>query len=696
MRAAAHTPREPGGEWHDLATHLRDTAALARVRADKFGAGDLARAAGLLHDVGKYNPAFQQYLIDAHTGGRPALSVPHAVHAAILAVERDVPELAFPLYGHHAGLPSRGRLQEAFTDPETREAYERVKAATDGFPVEAPVGSVRVDLRGEMLLRMVFSALVDADYLDTEAHFDPARAALRGGGEQVRRPDDLLPILLEAQRQIMAQKTGTVNDVRREVYSYALEAGAGPRGIYRLVAPTGAGKTRSMLAFALKHAVEHDLDRVIVAVPYTSITDQIAEVAREIFGSEAVLEHHSGVISGEARNRSRLATQNWDAPLVVTTTVQLLESLLSNRPSRCRKLHNTTRSVIVLDEVQTLPVPLLQPIVSVLDELSEHYGVTVVLSTATQPALEGEAPHLRGFSDLRDIVPPALAAEHFRKLRRVRYEVRRDQWSWGRVAAEMPQAERTMAVVNTRQDAADLVEALGDGALHLSASQCAAHRRDVLREVRRRLDADERCLLVATQVVEAGVDLDFDTVLRAYGPLDRIVQAAGRCNREGRLTEGRVVIFRPESGGMPGGEYMTGAYLATNILRRGDDLHDPGVFREYFTRLYQSSDTDAEGIQDLRRNFDYPTVAERFRIVEDAQTDVIIEYDDRASALVERIREEGALRPGDLRRLQPYTVGLFEGDFGRSADQREEIAEGVWAWRGEYDNVRGIVLREGG
>jgi CRISPR-associated endonuclease/helicase Cas3 len=230
----------------------------------------------------------------------------------------------------------------------------------------------------------------------------------------------------------------------------------------------------------------------------------------------------------------------------------------------------------------------------------------------------------------------------------------------------------------------------------LSASQCAAHRRDVLREVRRRLDADERCLLAATQVVEAGVDLDFGTVLRAYGPLDRIVQAAGRCNREGRLTEGRVVVFRPESGGMPGGEYRTGAHLAANILRRGDDLHDPGVFREYFTRLYQSSDTDAEGIQDLRRNFDYPTVAERFRIVEDAQTDVIIGYDARAAALVERIRGEGALRPGDLRRLQPYAVGLFDRDFARLADRREEIAEGVWAWRGEYDNVRGIVVREGG
>ncbi len=667
---------------------------LAKARAEKFGSGDLAGAAGLLHDIGKYDPAFQQYLMDAHAG-RPAVSAPHAVHAARMAVERGVPELAFPLYGHHAGLPSRVRLQEAFANPETREAYERVKAAATGFTVGGPLGAIRPDLSGEMLLRMVFSALVDADYIDTEAHFDPARSALRGGA-QVRRPDALLPILLEAQQQIMAGATGPINDVRREVYRYALEAAAGSTGVYRLVAPTGAGKTRSMLAFALKHAVEHDMDRVIVAVPYTSITDQIAEVARGIFGSEAVLEHHSSVISSEASDRSRLATQNWDAPLVVTTTVQLLESLLSNRPSRCRKLHNTTRSVIVFDEVQTLPVRLLQPIVSVLDELTGCYGATVVLSTATQPALDGDTPHLRGFPDVRDIVPPALASEHFHKLRRVRYEVRRDTWSWGRVAAEMGQEKRVMAVVNTRQDAADLVEALGDGALHLSASQCAAHRREVLREVRRRLDADARCLLAATQVVEAGVDVDFDTVLRAYGPLDRIVQAAGRCNREDRLTEGRVVVFRPESGGMPSGEYRTGAYLAANILRRGDDLHDPGVFREYFTRLYQSSNTDAEGIQDLRRNFDYPTVAERFRIVEDAQSDVIIEYDARATALVERIREEGALRPGDLRRLQPYTVGLFDWDFARSGGQREEIAEGVWVWRGEYDNVRGVVLGEGG
>lgn len=632
--------------------------------------------------------------MDAHAG-RAATSTPHAVYGAMLALERAAPWLAPVIYGHHAGLPSRGRLQEAFAEPETREAYEQIKAAAGRQPgIETSSPGVRpgVDASGEMLLRMIFSALVDADYLDTEAHFDPERAAQRVPAPV---PAALLPTLMEDQERVMRGATGPVNEVRREVYEYCLTAAEVPTGIFRLAAPTGSGKTRSALAFGLKHAVEHGMDRVIVAVPYTSITDQIAQVARTIFGEDATLEHQSGVLSREPTGRNRLAVQNWDAPLIVTTTVQLLESLLSNRPSRCRKLHNITRSVIILDEVQTLPVHLLQPIVSVLAELVRRYNVSVVLSTATQPALDTDSRHLRGFTDVRDIVPSERAAEHFQKLRRVRYEVQREAWSWERVAEELRGTTRAMVVVNTRRDAGALIDAVGGDALHLSASMCGAHRRVVMREVRRRLNGDEPCVLVSTQVVEAGVDLDFDTVLRAFGPLDRIVQAAGRCNREGRLEEGRVVVFSPADGGLPPGEYRTGAHLAANMLRRGDDLHDTGIFREYFTRLYQGVPTDAEGIQPLRAQFDYPAVAERFRLVEDAQADVIVAYDDHARALVARIRSEGELRPGDLRRLQPYAVGLFPRDFEREEQNREEIAEGVWLWRGEYDSVRGIPLGEG-
>jgi CRISPR-associated endonuclease/helicase Cas3 len=688
LHPAAHTPRVPGGEWHDLATHLHATAAKAKARADKFGAGNLAYLAGLWHDLGKYNPAFQQYLIDSHEG-REVTSTLHAIYGALWAAGQGLPELEQVIAGHHTGMPSLADIDNAFSDPAIRLTYENVMTVAPEVEDAISTPKVSRDLRGEMLLRMVFSCLVDADYVDTERHFDPERAAMR---VPPSRPGDLLPLLLVDQERIMLGKVGAVNAVRREVYGHCLSTATESPGVYRLVAPTGAGKTRSALAFGLRHAVEHHLERVVFAVPYLSITDQVAHVARSIFGAENVLEHHSGILTREPSFESKLAVQNWSAALIVTTTVQLLESLLSNRPSRCRKLHNIANSVIILDEVQTLPITLLQPIVSVLQELVDRYGCSVVLSTATQPALTGQFRYLQGFGMVRDIVGPEKAREHFQKLRRVSYEVRPDGWSWQRVAHELRQEGRAMAVVNTRVDAADLCDQVGGDALHLSASMCGAHRKDVLSEVRSRLAQDQACLLISTQVVEAGVDLDFDCVFRAFGPLDRIVQAAGRCNREGRLQEGRVVVFAASDGSLPPGEYRTATHLARNTLRRGIDLHDPGVWDRYFRRLYQGVDTDANHVQPLRSQFNYPEVARRFRLIDDGQQDVIVAYDNRARTLIARIRAEGELRRGDLKRLQPYAVGLYPRDFDKSAADREEIAEGVWVWNGQYDDKKGVII----
>jgi len=644
--------------------------------------------AGLWHDLGKYNPAFQQYLIDSHEG-REATSTPHAIYGALWAAGQGLPELEQVIAGHHTGMPSLADIDNAFSDPAIRLTYENVMTVAPEVEDAISTPKVSRDLRGEMLLRMVFSCLVDADYVDTERHFDPERAAMR---VPPSRPGDLLPLLLVDQERIMLGKVGAVNAVRREVYGHCLSTATESPGVYRLVAPTGAGKTRSALAFGLRHAVEHHLERVVFAVPYLSITDQVAHVARSIFGAENVLEHHSGILTREPSFESKLAVQNWSAALIVTTTVQLLESLLSNRPSRCRKLHNIANSVIILDEVQTLPITLLQPIVSVLQELVDRYGCSVVLSTATQPALTGQFRYLQGFGMVRDIVGPEKAREHFQKLRRVSYEVRPDGWSWQRVAHELRQEGRAMAVVNTRVDAADLCDQVGGDALHLSASMCGAHRKDVLSEVRSRLAQDQACLLISTQVVEAGVDLDFDCVFRAFGPLDRIVQAAGRCNREGRLQEGRVVVFAASDGSLPPAEYRTATHLARNTLRRGIDLHDPGVWDRYFRRLYQGVDTDANHVQPLRSQFNYPEVARRFRLIDDGQQDVIVAYDNRARTLIARIRAEGELRRGDLKRLQPYAVGLYPRDFDKSAADREEIAEGVWVWNGQYDDKKGVII----
>ena len=712
---------------------------LACENGAKFGAGELARLAGLWHDIGKFNPAFQEYLIRCERVARagkapPGKGVPHAVYGAVFAAG-SVKLLAPVIYGHHAGLPDRERVRNAVVEEnkEVRDVYERLLPVahehTGGLDYQSRTEHLltcvpRDPLQAELFLRMVFSALVDADFLDTETHFDPDASLLRGAK---LAPTDLWPVLEKDQGRLISEADPTpVNAVRKEVYEACVQDAGLPQGIFRLSVPTGGGKTRSALAFALRHAQEHGLDRVIFAVPYTSIIEQMAGEFQKIFkslGEEAVLEHHSGVRDErtaervrkspeeaervhEARTRARLATQNWDSPLVVTTTVQLFESLFTNRTSRCRKLHNIARSVIVLDEVQTLPLKLLDPTVDVIKELARRYGTSVVLCTATQPALETESRYLKGFEpgSVRDIVPEERAAEHFRTLKRVEYETPAESWGWGEVTRRIKEASperRVMAVLNSRRDALALLAELQDtSALHLSTLLCGANRRDVLEEVRRRLGDGEPCLLVATQVVEAGVDLDFPVVFRAVGPLDRIVQAAGRCNREGMLQgPGRVVVFRPEEGGEPRGEYASGRAQAEMLMWRDNfDLHDPGVFREYFEFMYQNVDTDGNEVQKVRQALDYPEVATRYRLIEDNTVPVIVDYQERdgrleahRQRLLDRIRREETLRPGDHRRLQPYTVGLFERDFEEKRWAMQEVAEGVWMWTGEYDPVRGIV-----
>ena len=739
-RFFAHTPTKTDGKWHDLVSHLKRVAKLAHENASKFEAGELGQIAGLWHDIGKFNPAFQKYLKDCHeadTIGKKAPrggSVPHAVYGAILAGE-SVQALAAVIHGHHAGLPNRAKYLDALKQGDTLAKYKEIlptaREAVEGLGFDGDVRTLfahppRDEFQMEVFQRMVFSALVDADFLDTEKHFDPEAPKLRGSGVSAL---EMWEVFERDQASLMSGQRfdeTLVNVVRRGVYECCVEAAEGSQGVLRLGVPTGGGKTRSGLAFALRHAVEHDLDRVIVAVPYTSIIEQTVDVYRTIFstlGDGVVLEHHSAIRRPaeeernlqdnpeeaerleESRAKARLATQNWDAPLVVTTTVQLFESLFANRTSRCRKLHNIANSVIVLDEVQTLPVGLLAPTLSMLSELVRRYGVTVVLCTATQPALDERSRYLEGFEVVRDIVPRERAAEHFRVLRRVEYEVPKDEWSWQEVAARLAGASperQAMAVLNTRKDALALTDALAamgekESLLHLSTLLCGGHRRDVLEEVRRRLDAGEPCLLAATQVVEAGVDLDFPVVFRAMGPLDRIVQAAGRCNREGKMERpGRVVVFRPEERRMPRGEYEVGFGEAEIMLSRpGLDLHDPDIFREYFANLYRGVPTDQKEIQKYRKSFDFPEVAARYKLISENTVPVIVrygkfgEYDGELDALLDRIRHRG-IRAADHRTLQPYAVSMFEHEFDQKKDWMIEVADGLYLWTGGYDGLRGI------
>lgn len=715
----AHTPPDnKPNQWHPLKAHLSKVASKSRKFAEKFGAGELGQYAGLWHDLGKYNPRFQQYLAQCETASRlgesePRDRVPHAIYGAKLAAEKFEP-LSLLIAGHHTGLQTLGKLGNDLKEKVDPAVYQVIlqNAALETLDLEIStlaeqqlINLCQDEHSSELLLRFLFSCLVDADYLDTETHFDPQVAVQRRSKASV---GDLWEILKIAQKNLLDQCDNTlVNQVRSQVYQACIDAAELPPGVFRLAVPTGGGKTRSGLGFALAHTVQHDLDRVIVAVPYTSIIEQTVEVYRGIFGQDAVLEHHSAIKPDErneedARSRqaqARLATQNWDAPLIVTTTVQLFESLFANRTSRCRKLHNIVNSVIILDEVQTLPASLLDPILSILKELCRQYKVSVVLCTATQPALEGETPYLKGFSagSIRDIIPKTTAQEYFNALSRVTFTVPDEEWSWIKVAQNVQPHEQALIILNTRKDALAVLDELAtpdtDHIFHLSTLLCGQHRREVLRQVRDRLTANKPCLLISTQVVEAGVDLDFPTVYRAIGPLDRIVQAAGRCNREGRRAEkGQVIIFRPQEGKLPCGEYRKAFEETSFLLQRNDlDWDNPNIFDEYFRRLYMGLDTDQKKIQHSRKHLDYPQVAQDFRMIDDDTTPVLIEYDDRARSLVHRIRQYG-LRSGDFRALQPYLVNLRSREFRETDELRELIAPGIWLWRGNYHSTKGIAI----
>jgi len=713
-KPAAHTPRKDSDVWHGLKDHLDCVAAKARHNAAKFGAGELGYYAGLWHDLGKYNPEFQQYLEQCHIASKagkdaPRSKTPHAIQGARLAWEKFMP-LAPIIYGHHSGLPEKEYLKSRLQDPALQKSYQEVlqqapeslcRLQTETNLQQLMSGLVNDAHSYELFTRILFSCLIDADHLDTEAHFNPEVTALRGSNITIT---ELWSLLEKKQKETIVHAESTpVNQIRAEVYHSCVNAAELSPGIFRLAVPTGGGKTLSGMAFALRHAKEHCLDRVIVAVPYTSIIEQTVNVYRSIFGEESVLEHHSAAKEPDPEDarrevaQARLATQNWDAPLIVTTTVQLFESLFANRPSRCRKLHNIIGSVVILDEVQTLPLSLLTPILSVLRELVERYKVTIVLCTATQPALEGQSRYLEGFAagSVKDIIPIEQAQRHFASLSRVTYSVPTESWSWLRLAEDVEQNDLALVILNTRKDALAVLDELqsSEHIFHLSTLLCGKHRREVLQEVRDRLTQKQPCILVSTQVVEAGVDLDFPTVYRAIAPLDRIVQAAGRCNREGKMEhKGRVTIFEPNEGSTPKGEYDTAIAITKMLLKNPDlDLVSPAIFETYFRELYKHVKLDKRGIQKLRENMNYPEVSKQFKFINDDTTPVVIQYDDRVRELLRSIERRG-LHSGDYRSLQPYLVNLRNYEFKQAEDFRREIAPSLWVWHGYYDSIKGIGL----
>ena len=688
---------------HLLVAHLHTVAALAAKFSQAFDSAEPARRwaylAGLWHDLGKYRPGFQRYVrladgenahIEGKVGGREKT---HSAAGALWAIQQlNQPNrpyghiLAYLIAGHHAGLDDwDGGLKERLQSSDAQQELADALAAQPPADVLAH-GDLVARIPGgpagfALWVRMLFSCLVDADFLDTEAHFDADKPARREGFPTLAQ----MRLALDAHMAALPVADTLVNRLRADVLRQCRAQAALPAGFFSLTVPTGGGKTLSSLAFALEHAQAHGHRRIIYAIPYTSIIEQTADVFRNVFkalGDEVLIEHQSQFDAAEKDEtaRSRLACENWDAPLVVTTNVQLFESLFAAKTSRCRKLHNLVGSVIVLDEAQQLPPGFLQPILDVLNLLVAHYGVTVVLCTATQPALNSTtyfdaSKNLRGLTNVREIIDNSDAL--FAALKRVHVELPPD-WTtptaWADVAAQLSAEDCVLAIVNTRKAARKLQRLMPEGTLHLSALMCGAHRKDVVTEIKQRLQAkregrDNRPLrVVSTQLVEAGVDMDFPVVYRALAGLDSIAQAAGRCNREGRLEGlGRVVVFVPPER-PPMGYLRTGADACITTLH--GQAHDPlarCLFDRYFKEFYHSVELDRHGIvaqlkvEPRTLAVQFRTAADAFRLIDDQDTaTVVVRYALKRDEIEKWLAILAAQGPQRwlMRKLQRYTVSI--------------------------------------
>jgi CRISPR-associated endonuclease/helicase Cas3 len=670
-------------DWQPLSDHLLGTSSRSAGFAARFGAEQWGRICGMLHDLGKFSAEFQSRLEGGPRVDHSAAGANEAIRRYGLAHGKL---MAYVIAGHHTGLPDGGT--SVCSDRKTlasRLSEVSVPAISgyEGFLAELPPTiSPPVKLQdgspgfsANFFIRMLYSCLVDADYLDTETWLDGARAGLRVG-----YPD--IPSLLsrlDAYLDSLRPEPTRVNKHRAEILGACRRAAEVSPGIFSLTVPTGGGKTLSSLAFALRHAARHGLDRVIYVIPYTSIIEQNAAVFREALGdigNTAVLEHHSNFDPSERDEneegnygneplRLQLASENWDAPVVVTTSVQFFESLFACRSSRCRKLHNVARSVVILDEVQILPTSLLLPCIAAIKELSRHYGTSVVLCTATQPALRKADWLPCGLDDgeVREIAPdPGALYKEFRRV----------DVTWAGtlsdadVARRIRSSKQVLCVVNTRAHARKLYEVLGpgDGHIHLSALMCPAHRTRKLDEIRRRLKDGMICRVVSTQLVEAGVDIDFPAVLRSAAGVDSIAQAAGRCNREGKLPgRGDVLVFVPENG-LPPGYFQRAANVGEMTAREYSDLLSPGAVRHYFSTLYSFEGRGGldrkelvRRIEENARSLDFPfrEVAEDFRLIENVMDSLIIPYNAEAQERIEELRRTDFLA-ATARKIQKYTI----------------------------------------
>lgn len=684
--------------------HLQGTAALAEVFAQPFGGGEQAKLAGKLHDIGKYSREFQHRL-----EGGP--KVDHSTAGGKEAFQLRQLEAAFAVMGHHGGLPDYGGKNDT---GDTSTLYGRQQKKVPDYsawkqeialsPARRPSHIPLDNLSEAFYIRMLYSCLVDADYLDTEAFMDGTLP--RGGYEPIAS-------LLDKLDQYIAPWWNPQNELNRkrcDILRSCLNAGENfPNGLYTLTVPTGGGKTVSSLAFALRHAATHGKKRVIYVIPYTSIIDQTAEVFENILEAENVLEHHSRVDYtmpeeevDPALYRKALATENWDAPVIVTTAVQFFESLYSNLPSRCRKLHNIADSVIIFDEAQTLPVSYLYPCVSAIGQLVQYYGVTAVLCTATQPALQSLFAELAPGLTMREICPDTDALYQFFRRTTLRQA---GALTEEELAEQLNASPQTLCVVNRRVTAQKLYALLPEeGSYCLTTLLCPADRKRLLEEIRERLKNGLPCRVVSTSLIEAGVDVDFPTAWREEAGLDSIIQTAGRCNREGKASaeQSIVTIFRLEGQQVPA-MIRPNVDSTRHVLQTFADPAQPEAIESYFSfyrTLKGSAALDQKGILDAfqkgyeGRIFPFAAVANMFHLIDSPTTTIYIPTGEGKS-LVESLRA-GLISRSLFRKLGQYAVNVYPDHLKRLLDagavQATESGAYILTDKDLYHSSTGLAL----
>lgn len=693
------------GEEQSMKQHSEGVAALMKsfALADDFA--EIYSYCGLLHDIGKYSKGFQNYI---RSKGEKE---PHAKWGAYMARMNKLINIAFPVIGHHAGLPNRDAMFETLEQcAKDENRWNQIQQALKEYDFNIPMcdngsfNKIGDIFQKELFIRLIYSALVDADSLDTERHFQKEQSYARSC--KILDVDALLAALNN--RFDSFKQVTPLNELRTNVRLYAQSLANADQGCFSMTLPTGMGKTLTSLNWALHHAKAHpNIKRIVIVLPFISIIDQTASELKTIFKDyDVILEHHSNVIYEGAneeesycKDSKELATENWDYPIIITTAVQFFESLFSNQRSKCRKLHNLQDSIVIFDEIQTLPVNLAECTMKMLNDMLHLCRCSFLFCTATQPNFQTR----KDFCGIDHITPLVEnPASIFASTKRVKY-ISVDDYkaqSFESIAdCVVEQNDSVLIVCNTKKKAMALFDKLKEKSeipvLHLSTNMCQIHRMEVIKKVRQKLKEGEKLILCSTQLIEAGVDIDFPVVFRELAPLEAIIQSAGRCNREGKLKEGKVCLFQLEDQSQPSRDYETFAKFARLCYQGNEDmLSDADFYTNYYTNIIKNYSSE-DNVTPKREKLRFQDVADIYRIINSNTTSLFIyRYDKESLSLYNTIKDKEYFSRKNYQQIAQYSVQVYEWFTKANADKIGETLNGIKIWFGTYSKEIGLSNKD--